>query len=83
VTCSFCGRVNDVASANVVAVARRLEQAGIRVPDRLMSREDIEADIARRQADERDKRRTALIVAGVLSGIFLAVLGFVLLVVQP
>jgi LSD1 subclass zinc finger protein len=80
VTCAYCKAVNDVASPGAVRVAKRLEAAGIRVPDRVMSLDEIEADIAQRQAAERERLRTARIVAAALGVAFLIVLGVILLV---
>jgi LSD1 subclass zinc finger protein len=82
VRCEFCGAVNDVAAPQVVAVAQKLNRLGIRVPDRIMSVEDIEADLASRQAAEREKRRTALIVCAVLVVVFGLVLAAAM-VAQP
>jgi len=82
VACPFCGAMNDIASEGAVRVAKKLDQLGIRVPERPMSVSDIEAKLARKAAEERAKRRTALIVATVLSVVFLVILGAVLLAVS-
>jgi predicted RNA-binding Zn-ribbon protein involved in translation (DUF1610 family) len=79
VTCPFCGAMNDIASEGAVRVAKKLDQLGIRVPERPMSVSDIEADFARKAAEENAKRRTAIIVAAVLSAVFLVILFAVLL----
>ncbi|MCB9582102.1 MAG: hypothetical protein H6717_34020 [Polyangiaceae bacterium] len=79
VACPFCGAMNDIASEGTVRVAKKLEQLGIRVPERPMSVSDIEADFARKAAEERQKRRTAIFVAPVLTAVFLVILFVVLL----
>ena len=66
VTCGFCGVANDIASVGAVRVARRLEQLGVKVPERPMRVSDIEEHFAEQAAVEREKRRMAFIVIGVL-----------------
>lgn len=78
VRCTYCGATNDIASAGAVQVARKLDQLGIRVPERPMTIAQIEERLAADEAKKRDERRTAIIVACVLSGIFLVVLLIVL-----
>ena len=80
VTCAYCGAVNDIASPGAVRVAKKLEAAGIRVPNWIMSIEAIEAGIAARNDAERDRLRTATILAAVFAVVFLIVLGVVLLI---
>jgi LSD1 subclass zinc finger protein len=79
VTCTYCGFVNDVASKGAVKVAKKLDALGIRVPDHPMSIADIEAELAERKAAEDEKRRTAIIIASVMSVLFVIVLAVVLI----
>jgi uncharacterized Zn finger protein (UPF0148 family) len=79
IACPYCGTVNDVASKGAVQVANRLEQLGVRVPERPMSISDIEAELAERAAAERERRRTAILVAGVAGVLFTLVLAAILI----
>jgi hypothetical protein len=67
VSCSYCGAINEIASAGAVRVAKKLEQFGIRVPERPMTIEEIEAELAGHRNAERERRRMALIVATVVA----------------
>jgi hypothetical protein len=69
VRCTYCGATNDIASAGAVQVARKLDQLGIRVPERPMTIDEIEDRLAQMEAKKRDERRMALIVAGVVCAI--------------
>jgi hypothetical protein len=79
VSCAYCGTVNDVASKGAVQVAKKLEQIGVRLPERPMSVADIEAELAERAAAEKERLRTARIIAAVAAVIFVAVLAAILI----
>jgi LSD1 subclass zinc finger protein len=76
-TCSYCGAVNDIASEGALKLAEKL--AGkIRVAPRLMTVDEISAQIAEREEAKEAERRHAIRVATVLGIVFVLVLGLVL-----
>lgn len=75
VRCSHCGVVSEVVGEGALRMARVLEQVGLRLPDKPMTVEEIEAEFRERDHEERARRKTALLVALVTA----AALGLVLL----
>jgi hypothetical protein len=78
VRCTYCGTTNDVASAGAVQVARKLDALGIRVPERPMTIEQIEEELASGAAKKEAERRTAIIVACVVCAITFVIVVIVL-----
>jgi hypothetical protein len=69
VRCAHCGTTVDVTSEAVTRAAAALQRAGIRVPDKPMTLEDIHAKIAAREAAAREARNRAIVVSAVCLGI--------------
>jgi LSD1 subclass zinc finger protein len=74
-TCSYCGATSDVASEGALALAEKLK-GKIRVAPRLMTLDEIEADIDERERQKRAASRHAMMVAAIT----LAIVGLVGLV---
>jgi hypothetical protein len=66
VRCAHCGTVSEVVGEGALRAARVLEQVGIKVPANPRTIEDIEQELADRQAVADEKRRTAIIMAVVV-----------------
>lgn len=62
VRCTHCGSTVEITSEGALHVAEALARVGIRIPDHVMSVEDIEEKIATRERERRAATRTALIV---------------------
>jgi hypothetical protein len=79
VTCRYCGAASDIASEAALRLAGQL--AGkIRVAPKLMSVEDIEADIREREQRRRSQQRHALIVAMIVAGVLLGIVALLAIV---
>jgi hypothetical protein len=71
--CPFCGAAVNLASAGALRVASTLDRLGIRVPDKPMTVDQIEEEIAERERARRMQLRDAAIVAAVLLGVAVVV----------
>ncbi|MEJ7729102.1 MAG: hypothetical protein WKG00_07800 [Polyangiaceae bacterium] len=73
VRCAHCGATVDVTSEGVARAAAALQRAGIRVPDKPMTMEEIHAKIAVREGAARAARKRAIVVSSVCLGVAAAV----------
>lgn len=79
VRCGHCGATVEVTSEGVTRAAAALQRAGIRVPERPMTMDDIQARIAEREATARAARKQAIVISGVCMGIAAVVVVAVLM----
>jgi uncharacterized Zn finger protein (UPF0148 family) len=63
VICGHCGTVSEIASEGALRVAKVLERAGIRMPERPMTIDQIEDDLREREQAVEMRRKTAIVVA--------------------
>ncbi len=79
ILCGYCGAENTAPLAKGVV---QLGNVQVRMPEHAMTVEEIEEGFREKARDEKDRLRTARIMAAVFAGVFLVVLGVVLLIAR-
>lgn len=70
VVCEYCGVETSLASPGAEAAAVALEKVGLRLPERPMTSDELDEEVAQRAAHERERLRSMRLLA---VGIFVAV----------
>lgn len=75
VVCEYCGVETSLASPGAEAAAVALETLGLRLPERPMSTEELDDQVAERAARERERLLRIRLLAAVFFVVVLAVVG--------